>query len=251
MSQPQLNPTHLQNRLSKWIGYGDLASCFWFLGMEEGGKASFPEQQLRISLAPVSPLSVFIHQLNLISGINAPWKAQNIAHVKLQKTYVGLIKVFLCAVNRCGYSQSGHPYNPQVLKLFQRDELGEPGYNNLLAELMPLSRHNRGVWPYAQWTNRPDLQTSSIYHNTWLAKRITMYQTLISIYKPSAILAYGKEFWKYYKQLLPNTSFTPILGGTAETGGPIVLIKHTSATPTNKYLSEVGHWIRTNLKPCK
>ncbi len=92
----------LGKRLSKWIGYGELESDFWFLGTEEGGVTSSEEQKLRIALPPVSDLADFICKLNKLEGVNAPWMNK---HPPLQKTYAGLIRIYLCANGLCGFDK--------------------------------------------------------------------------------------------------------------------------------------------------
>lgn len=45
-----LNDDDLRQFIKTFYGYGNLASRFWFIGMEEGGGNSFAEVQARLSV---------------------------------------------------------------------------------------------------------------------------------------------------------------------------------------------------------
>ncbi len=117
----------------------------------------------------------------------------------------------------------------------------------LVSELMPLSSKNMGDWKYNELSNREDLESRETYLDKWMPRRKEMYKKLIEKHNPRVILAYGKGYWKHYKDLIELRDFNPIRDGFAITNGQLVLIPHTGNAISNSKLEEVGHWIRKNL----
>ena len=244
----ELDPEQLEHRLSKWVGYGDLNGPFWFLGTEEGGKTSFKEQELRISLPQVSDIAEFMNKLHQIQY--APWMKGK--HPPLQKTYSGLIKIYLCANKLCGFDRPTQTTKERSIFLekvreFQRNKFGRQGSQTLVAELMPLSSKNMNNWEHQKYSNRPDLKTRGVYLDSWMPRRKTLFRSLIECYRPKVVLAYGKPYWEHYKSLTENKSYVSVSKNFSCSNTQFVLIQHPGNAVSNKNLETTGHWIRENI----
>ncbi len=228
----------LEKRLSKWIGYGNLQSDFWMLGMEEGGEVNRKMINVRLSLPEVGDWHHAMEKMAEAGGIENKWIR---AHPSLQPTYYKIIRIFLIATGR------DSPNLKEKARKFQRDQFGRKGGDHLVAELMPLHNHNQSHWIYNRFSNRPDLSSRESYMRKWLGRRIKLFRELIEEYDPKVVLAYGKGYWDHFK-LLGERKFKEILDGFAQTDGRIVLIPHPTAKGLkNSDFDEVGNWIKENI----
>ncbi len=233
-----LNEDLLDLRLSMWIGYGNLSSEFWILGMEEGGEVTLPMVNVRLGLPPIGDWREAMLQMANAGGIEMKWIRPRPA---LQPTYYKLIRTFLCAKGLGGGNLK------ERARLFQRDKFGRRGGDHLIAELMPLHSRTNSNWEYAHLTNRKDLVSRETYERIWLPRRKELFRKLIHEYQPKVVLSYGKEYWKHFRDL-GNGKFKTILDGFAETDGKLVLVPHPTARGIkNSQFDEVGYWIREKL----
>lgn len=183
--------TDLDKFAHHFIGYGNLDSPLWFIGMEEGGGNSKEEIELRLkawkdlNCPNVTDICDFHERIEhgfLFKG-----------KVKLQKTWAKLIAFQLSLI--------GLESSKEELRTFQRDNLGRSDSNNALLELMPLPSPGIKKWFYNSFSTLPYLESRKKYFNEMIDMRILMLQREINKYKPRIVLFYGFGYNDYWNKI--------------------------------------------------
>ena len=192
----------LESHMNTFLGYGNPAAPYWFIGMEEGGdcEAAFVSRRLN------------------------SWDTRGRATLEDSEEYHRRIDLCACF----------DP--PRTL------QLGRPNGETALLELfsLPVSRLSR--WPYAELSDLPNLRTRNLYHRSLASKRVQMIKDLVDQHAPEFVVMYGTSYRKYWEQFhegafLPDGNFLRGRRGRSE----LVLIKHPAARGTsNMYFEEVG-----------
>lgn len=225
----------------KFLGYGNLNAPIWFIGMEEGmkegmkegGKDRYEEIKLRLQAwkdmgyPKVADVADFHVKIGHVFLFRDP--------VKLQKTWVNLIKFQLSLTNLdCSKEEA---------RAFQRDKWGRSNSPNALLELMPLPSPGLKEWFYNEFFNLPYLKTRDTYFDYMLPKRIFLIQKVIHEFKPKIILFYGSRYTEHWKKIaglefknLPEEEFS--YGKKDNTC--FIITKHPVAHIKKIYFEKIG-----------
>jgi len=176
--------------LLNFIGYGSLKAEIWFIGMEEAGGGE-NNISARLNFEPIMDCSE-AHKLLGIFNLH-------FEKVIIQKTWRGMCYVMLCLNNE-------QPTRENI-RNYQSRELGKRDGRTLLTELMPIPKPKINSWNYDELI--PQYNSSKEYYEKVMPYRINYLKGIIEQNTPKVIIAYGKKYWNYFKELFPNNNFTP------------------------------------------
>ncbi|MDP2364505.1 MAG: hypothetical protein Q8M94_12150, partial [Ignavibacteria bacterium] len=180
-------------------GYGSFNHLFWFIGMEEGGGNNFQEIERRLTAWNKCQSNlvdlVHFHQ-EVFAGNDKELGFFSSPMKRLQKTWKGLIRVFL-------FSRGASSISVDQIKQFQFANLGRMNgsYQNgvTLIELFPLPSPGIQEWKYKNWTTLPFLKNRGLYKKDMKDKRISLLNEFIVTHSPEKVVFYGfvyKKFWE-------------------------------------------------------
>lgn len=92
------------------------------------------------------------------------------------------------------------------VRQYQAEQLGRSHGQTLLAELMPIPKPNVRQWPYE--VTIPQFGSRDDYYNQVMPERIKLLKSLFESYQPRIVIAYGKKYWREFKQVLPAEIFS-------------------------------------------
>jgi hypothetical protein len=210
-----------RERLLKFLGFGNPTAEAVFIGMEEGLTVPPPlDEQLivRSAFTPMIDLaeSAKAHPEKFLSGDRPP----------IQPTWNTIIRVLLAL-------DGIRAASTEQIRTYQRDRLGRTGERGALLELLPLPAPGISDWPYA--TIFPEFPTRESYHNDQIPKRVALLQEHLS-YGPRVVVAYGSQYWDYYRRLFPDHRDWPRSGPfevAEHSGTRVVLTPHFTARQMN------------------
>ena len=193
------------NQLTTFIGYGNPAGKYWFIGLEEGfspESESSAEADLRreIEIRTTWDDVEDIHHTRATVGLtmrggSPAWNAMSLIALKLDGDHSWRTPV---------------PYKEKRLARLHDD--------TFLTELFPLptSDHSVDRWPYtAPYADRPD------YEEAVLPRRVKLIQDLLARHKPSYVICYGKgDDWKPFKEIFPG-SYVQLVDREGNYGGEV------------------------------
>lgn len=144
----------------------------------------------------------------------------------------------------------GRPGGAVAVKSYQKDQLGRPGGETALLELLPLPSPNLGVWPYGAWTGLPYLKTRALYRQTCIPLRTVHLGEMLRQYRPEVVVFYGVSYRPYYEQVI-GASFEEKSDWAkwVITGENLcVLVKHPAAQGVSAgYFEQVGQAVQSRL----
>ena len=248
------------------MGYGTPKSGqTWFLGTEENGGTCRKELNARLKLDNFTDIlsahesyatacSTNKKDCNCKSDNQLKWFSRKV----LQPTWSKVIRLYLCAQNRCGAENFDQhsKVNPEkfknIIRNFQASEFGKSDKNNLVVELLPLPITKN--WMYRDYASEyPELQSLQRYRK-WkelVESRISKFQTLYKEFPPKLIIAYTLGHLEDFKAIVNNERFTKreFVEKTAYKSQTMVIIYSPNTRGiTNQYFERVGHWIRDSWK---
>ncbi len=175
-----------------FLGYGNLASPIWFIGMEEGGGLSQREVEARISAwgeAHSATVNLVDHHVRFGEG---RWFRSG---APTQSTRRMLIKTLLRARNHL-------PVTAERVRAYQIGELGRPGSEVALLEMFPLPKQTRKSWKFGGWYPHIDfLRTRREYERKIGPSRIESLRDAIALHVPRVVIFYGLGFRSYWKEI--------------------------------------------------
>jgi len=237
-----LNDDDLRQFIKTFYGYGNLASRFWFIGMEEGGGNSFAEVQARLSvwMQLGKPELADLRDFHLLIGMPEFFTPP----VKLQHTWMQIARITLTA--------TGQPYELGDLRTFQREHLGHRNGETCLMELLPLPSPRTSAWVYAQWSKLPYLSKRKTYYQEYYLQRSEHIRKRIQENQPQVVIFYGmgyRSFWQAIagKEVEFQNQDGFLLGITSRM--VYLIIKHPNARKLpNAYFEKVGAYLREHLQ---
>jgi hypothetical protein len=181
----------LEAYIENFFGYGELSSSIWFIGMEEGGGGSEAEIRSRLNAWDrrgrhvAEDLALFHKEFGQYGRFekDAP----------LQSTWSKIIRLLL--------KRKGIVPTTALLKQFQKDELGQKLSGMALLELLPLPKPARDQWPYAAWSDIPEMASIRHYEAKVIPKRVESIRKLIGHYQPETVIFYGVGFKQYWSAI--------------------------------------------------
>lgn len=91
-------------------------------------------------------------------------------------------------------------------RTYQAEHLGRTHGSSFLLELLPIPKPNISAWDYPlTFPGYPEVAT---YRRELIPRRIELISQLVVEYQPKVIVAYGKEYWPYYRQILSRARFS-------------------------------------------
>ena len=215
----QSKENHLQ-WMEQRVGYGRLDAPYWFVGMEEAGRAD------EISTRMAAP---FVEDL-----YDAHWGAfggryDNLFHPRnasLQRTWAKLIRALLVA--------KGEAPTLHEIKRYQALRWGRVDGETLLTELYPVAS--------------PQLSTDT-YKRTLLPSRVRLLRGLFRKHKPHFVIAYGTTYADQFKRVFsdPGTTWRRFADEpeAGEYFRNIAIVPHPTAFhQTNARFDLIGRWAR-------
>lgn len=172
-----------------FLGYGNLKSPIWFIGMEEGGGNTKEEISVRLKAwnklgrVDVCDIVEFHREIEQIDYF--------VERPKIQKTWNKLIRLQLGL-------KLMKPTTEDV-RIYQRDNLGRSNSENLLIELMPLPSPGINIWHYNFFSDLAYLRSRHEYFSYFLSKRVSLLRKKILKYHPKIIVFYGFSYIEHWQ----------------------------------------------------
>jgi hypothetical protein len=210
-------------RIESFIGYGRIDAPVVFVGMEEGladPSALGMDLALRSQFKPVMDLEQ-AHR-----GI-ANGEALFSDSPRRQPTWRVMADLMLRFEGR-DFADAADRANAR--RTYRAKNLGREDGKSLLTELLPYPNPRTRDWLYAD-----RFETRDDYEEVILPPRVTLLQGVLTGFKRSAVVCYGKGAWDNYKSLFPNVQWeeTQTACGRfacADWGGvPVTLTNHFSS----------------------
>ena len=184
-------------RALKFEGYGNKATPYWFLGMEEGGGSIEELRKRANSFDPVE----FLHASLSKTGLDTKYR-----HVP---TWRVMSKLIMAMEGMTGWQETSSARD------YQAHKLGRAGGDTFLAELMPLPSPSTAVWPYGSlYPSRRE------YYKIVRPSRIRWLRSEFAKLQPRFVICYGKGNWRYYEEIFCDVEFRPKLNEKIRVGQP-------------------------------
>lgn len=225
-----------------FLGYGNLSSPLWFIGMEEGGGNSKDEIEQRLKAwskfgrTELCDIANFHNEI----GDNSRFSEKS----SLQKTWDKLIRFAL--------TLEGKDSSVESARKFQRDSLGRLNSANALLELLPLPSPKSSDWNYSKYSNLVILKDRKTYQNFFLDQRIANIKEKVILYKPKVVIFYGYK--KYKNELLKILNIETTQSGELDflhgrmDGTHLLFTNHPTATGLpSKYYEQIAELVRKSL----
>jgi hypothetical protein len=175
---------HLDAFMRQFAGYGSESAGLWFIGLEEGGGRTIEELATRVNAwnergrRPLEDLTDYHRAIGQAAYFDPPYP--------LQRTWAPL-----CRVRQAWLDQ---PTDVAALKIVQARELGRPGGQTNLVELMPLPATSLDHWPYAPLVSEhPAVRDRDTYRRTYTPLRESLIRELIQSGDTRAVMFYGQR----------------------------------------------------------
>jgi hypothetical protein len=198
--EEKLDDELLQQFMDRFLGYGETAADFCFIGMEEGGGKTIDEvrDRLRTWADLEKPKIVDLHLFHSRIGADQYFEKP----VILQGTWKRLIRLVLTAQNG--------PVEADAIRDYQANRFGRSGGETSLLELLPLPSPGIRRWNYSNWSDLPKLRSRKSYEQHLVMDRIAVLKSAIRAMQPRIVVFYGLRYLKYWQDVaelpLPMTS---------------------------------------------
>ena len=249
-----VTPNSILKYIGSFLGYGNLKSPFWFIGMEEGGGKEI-DRRFESWEARGCRSAEDLVEFHQAMG-NAKWF---LPPVPLQTTWRHLIRVYQNAY--------GLESNIEAIRDFQMTRLGRAGISAVsspcIFELMPLPSPRLGAWPYERFAKQHQelafLENRQKYEDAVLFDRIQFLRQQIEIHKPRVVCFFGLKYVDHWNQITGIELSAQRVNGQGEEKSGIfrsgfnnstlfIVTAHPSAPGvSNLYFNGVGRTIRCSL----
>jgi hypothetical protein len=225
-TMPRVRSIHVKDdfkgieSLVDFMGYGEPAGRFWFMGIEEAGAAekehNRKEHEVRLEFRNVEDLPKAEAKLRMAIG-----KEPNME--KLRPTWATMSRIIL----RLEHDSEWR--NREAVRNHQATKLGRRQGQAFLTEVLPLrkaadDRWHRTWWPFDRWKDW------SSYSEAVRPYRFARLRRLLDKHRPEFLFWYGSWYWRKYRdEIFPELagqSVRKIAGGRAEVGivGPTTVV---------------------------
>ena len=225
-----------------FMGFGNPAGKYWFVGIEQGGSDDQIKDRLRTwherGRRPIEDL----HEYHLAIG-QSHWTGKN---PDPQPTWSFLIRTVLVAEN------GRTPTEAEILS-YQRRELGRSNGETCLLDLFPMPCEGVKDWSYPEWTGLP--RSKRKYRRRIGPARVQSLRDLIDNHHPPIVVFYGTTFREWWQQVVDGEQFCTTRVSDIEKGTRgatvCILLPHPNKRGINPahLFSEAGRLIRTILNP--
>jgi hypothetical protein len=210
------------DRIENFIGFGNPAAPYVFIGMEEG---LLSEDNLDADLAARSKYDSYMDLYDAQAELAGTKKYFGARPVE-QRTWRPVCDLML----RLDDSVE-KPTLAQRLR-YQADKLGRCNGKTLLTELMPYPRKSADErsWPYRRYERFDDYKT---YREVVLPERVSRLRTLFEMScERRLVVAYGKKEWPVFKTLFETDWKTAATVEWGRVGGFTVVLAHQLSSRT-------------------
>ncbi len=184
----------LETFMHGFYGYGNYQAPYWFIGMEEGGEATFEDIAKQLEIWDAWGRKELLDVAKFASAMDKKqMKRLYDDHPSLQKTWRNLIRVFLTA--------EGRPADNETMRQYQKKSWGTEGGETCVVELMPLPSPGINSWLYKDISRLPYLTSREIYLEHLVNSRIAHLQNKIMRFQPRAVVCYGSKYDNHWKRL--------------------------------------------------
>ncbi|MBL0938510.1 MAG: hypothetical protein IBJ03_06435 [Gemmatimonadaceae bacterium] len=231
----------LDEFIESFLGYGNLRSPLWFLGMEEGGGRDVAELARRVALWDSRGRSVCedLAEYHRAMGVGQFFDR---GRPKLQPTW--------CALMKALQAWRGESYDLDTLRRVQATELGTSGGATALLELLPLPSPKASDWTYRELaTRRGYLADRSSYVSHVLPRRIGRLHQVVRDAQPKAVVCYGLSYVEHWRAVA-GTSLDPVTIGDRQCLSARVdrtqflIVPHPSRANATRLWEAIGHQLR-------
>lgn len=239
-----LNDKLLEDFMNGFYGFGNYKAPYWFIGMEEGGRAELPHITKQLQVWDKSKRKELLDVIDFAHEMGfshlTKWYGNRPA---LQKTWKNLIRILLLAEKQ--------PADNENIREYQKESWGTKNGISCLMELLPLPSRNRNLWLYSKISLLPYLSNRQIYENHIVGSRIAHFQTAIKKYKPRVVVFYGKGFDEYWKNIVGINSWRQSedeINFTKMNGTLFVFSNHPQCRGIkDEYFCKIGNFIKDEL----
>ena len=230
-----LNTDLLREYIRSFFGYGHVGARYWFIGLEEGGKADTLAQRVAIWKERGGKSFIDLRAISELGGTE--WFGVN---PPLQRTWRALMRLRFAAERL--------PSDVRALKSYQRTQLAASDGDTALLELLSLPVASRKEpWPHAD-TGLPELATRETYEARYSDERRRGLISLIETHAPPAVVTYG-DAARWRKEL---GAAQPV-NERAWTGrfhrSLVVCTHHPEGARSNAHWAAIGTFLANNLSP--
>lgn len=196
-----INKQLIENRIHNFLGYGNLDSHIWFIGMEEGGNDDEDDLKNRF-LRTNNKRVVDIQDGTKDIKVHSKWFSQE--KPPLQRTWSKLIRILLVLNSEKGDDR-------EKIREFQKNCFARKDSNHCILELMPLpckSTKDKD-WHYGKY-GIDYLKTRKEYLEEITRKRIILFKEIINQNNPETVIFYSFTYKNKWEEII-GYSFEKIL----------------------------------------
>jgi hypothetical protein len=223
--------------IDAFVGYGNVAAPYWFIGMEEGGDSSNASLVNRVTVWRDRGARAVedLRDYHLATGLSAFL----LPGARLQPTWKQLIRITLLA--------QGQPVTPQTMRAYQAHQLGRLGGETALFELYPLPATSLNHWPYASLSTLPMLRDRKTYRAALTDQRCRLMGELIDTHRPRVVIMYGATYRNLWARIAGPLQDIVAPAGVAiglRGASRMLAIQHPGAWgATDAYFDAIGRYV--------
>jgi hypothetical protein len=221
--------------LLSFMGYGNAAGDFWFVGIEEAGDAD-PEKNLRQNIIKSGFRAIEdLAEAHAVDKFD--WDM-----TKLIPTWATMSRI----VMRLRGEHEDDWFERERAREYQATRLGRANGETFLADLLPLRKVSDDNWPnwqpFNRWVSWDD------YFAEIGSRRLGLLRDLWSKHRPTYTVCYGKWYWKYYREIF-DASFSDVLDARAQiarSGDSTIALTpffSSRAGVTRSFIDQLAHQI--------
>jgi len=184
--------------MNNFLGYGDLESDVWFIGMEEGGGNNIIDIEKRLSAWTKLNEEKTIDLARFHRLIDEGHRFDGDTP-KLQQTWAKLIRAQISFEKD---PTDSFAIETSSVREFQSSRLGRTNSKTCLLELLPLPSPSTNIWHYSSFSQLSLLQSRAEYTEKMVPKRIEMLRNEIRDHSPSHVVFYGTSYAKYWGKII-------------------------------------------------
>ena len=200
MGKKSIDKALLTDRES-FLGYGNLESDIWFIGMEEGLSVMegdiISELEKRFKATKGKEVVDIQDDMRDVRDHIQWFKPSSNAKIRMRPTWRPLIRILLKSWSA---DIDSNDIN-ECIKKFQMEKWGRYNSNHCLLELLPLPNPNINKWEYGG-LGIDYLETRSKYIEKIMPMRIEKFREILATHKPKVVICYGYGYRECWKQLI-------------------------------------------------
>lgn len=191
MRTVQISKEIIEIRNNLFLGYGNIKSLYWFVGMEEGFNGDQDNLEKRFAAAHKKETLDIQNDMRDVSD-HIIWFKEN---PKIQPTWQKLIYILLVLENE----RDENVINKEIIRKYQKERLGRVDSNHCLMELMalPCKSVNEKDWQYKDYIN----SRKEYYHKIFPLRK-ELFINKINKYKPLLVIFYSFSLLDKWKEII-------------------------------------------------